>query len=138
MKILVIDDDPAALDLIQLLLTPVADCDTADSGAEGLRLFETALATEKPYQLVFLDILMPEMDGHEVLKQMRALEKDRYPFQLRAKIAMMTAAGNGKNRFTSFKEGCDYYASKPIIKNDIQGIVTRTREWFELLYNQQT
>jgi len=137
MKILVIDDHPDSLNLIQTLLSPVATCVVADNGAEGLRLFEAAQAHD-PFHLIFLDIMMPNMDGHEVLVRLRALEKEKFAHQPAVRIAMLTAAGNSKNRFTSFKEGCDYYVDKPIIKNELLDIVQRTREWFALLYNKQT
>ncbi|MCP4757310.1 MAG: response regulator, partial [Proteobacteria bacterium] len=106
---------------------------TVDNGKNALEIFQTAHENDDPFDLIFLDILMPEMNGHEVLKKLRNLETEKYPHGKRAKIAMLTALGNPKNRFASFEEGCDYYVVKPIIKSEIIDIIKKTEEWFSLM-----
>lgn len=70
-KILVIDDEPDFLTLIKIRLEAVGyGVITASSGQEGL----DKIKSEAP-DVVFLDILMPEMDGLEVLKQIRQVNK---------------------------------------------------------------
>jgi DNA-binding response OmpR family regulator len=80
MKILIVDDDPHIRRLYKEELEEEGyDVDVADSGTEGLQLFE-----KENYDLVTLDILMPDMDGIKVLRQM----KEKNP---RIPIIMSTA-----------------------------------------------
>ena len=68
MKILVIDDDPVIRSLVGDMLRGLGhDVSTAESGSEGLRM----LASEIP-QVIFLDYQLPDMNGLEVLKKVRA------------------------------------------------------------------
>ena len=74
MKILIVDDDPHIRRLYKEELEEEGyDVDVADSGMEGLKLFE-----KENYDLVTLDILMPDMDGIKVLRQMKE-KKPRIP-----------------------------------------------------------
>ena len=67
-RVLAIDDDPAARELVVNALRPEGfDVVAAASGQEGLKL-----ALEDPPQLVICDLLMPEMDGYEVVEQLQA------------------------------------------------------------------
>ncbi|MBU3917244.1 response regulator [bacterium] len=131
MKILTVDDNNETLILLSKLLSPFGECVSVNNGKEAIRLFELAHEENKPFHLIFLDIMMPGMDGHEVLKTIRRLENEKYSPESKAKIAMLTALGNPKNRFNSFEEGCEYYIVKPIIKTDILEIINKTKEWFE-------
>jgi len=72
-KILVVEDDPALLELYRLKLTEEGyETFTADNGQVG---FETALINEPG--LILLDILMPEVDGYEALKELKSNEKTK-------------------------------------------------------------
>ncbi len=67
-KVLAIDDDPAARELVAQALRPVGfDVSVAASGREGL-----AMAQEDPPELVICDLVMPDVDGYEVVDQLRA------------------------------------------------------------------
>ena len=66
--VLTIDDDPAITDLLSVLLTATGfDVIVANSGAEGLRLIK-----EQAPRLVVLDLMMPDMDGWQVCRAVRA------------------------------------------------------------------
>lgn len=132
MNFLVIDDNNETLVLLQKILSNFGVCVTVNNGPEALKVFESALQSQSPFHLIFLDIMMPEMDGHEVLKAIRKLEREKYPTENRVQIAMLTALGNPKSRFTSYEEGCEYYLVKPIIKSEIVDVIKKTEEWMEL------
>jgi len=67
-KVLAIDDDPAARDLVVQALRPAGfDVTVAASGREGL-----AMARDNPPELVICDLVMPDVDGYEVVDQLRA------------------------------------------------------------------
>jgi signal transduction histidine kinase/CheY-like chemotaxis protein len=72
-RVVAIDDDPAARDLVVQALRPAGfDVVAAASGREGL-----ALALERPPDLVICDLVMPDMDGYEVVDRLQADETTR-------------------------------------------------------------
>ncbi len=76
-KILIVDDEPVNCKLLREYLAEIACCDAVLTGAEALQMFETAQKTRNGYDLVLLDIAMPEMDGLEVLEKIRVFEEQR-------------------------------------------------------------
>lgn len=76
LRCLVVDDDELGRELLILSLQGIACCDTAANGLEAVEKFSRAL-DEVAYDLIFLDIVMPEMDGHEAAKTIRHMEQER-------------------------------------------------------------
>ncbi len=70
MKCLIVEDDFTARKLLLACLSKHAECDVAVNGKEAIQAFYTAIK-EKPYDLLCLDIYMPEMDGQEALRVIR-------------------------------------------------------------------
>lgn len=117
MKTLIVEDDFSSRILMQKILAPFGECHVAVNGLEAMKAWELAREQESPYQLICLDIMMPEMDGHEVLKKIRETEKDEGLFEGEGvKIIMTTALDDGKNMMQSFYQFCDAYLVKPIDK----------------------
>lgn len=77
LKCLVVDDDELVRKLITQCLDGLADCDMAANGLEAFKKFSGALEAGVPYDLIMLDLLMPEMDGYETGKAIRSLEAER-------------------------------------------------------------
>ena len=75
MKSLIVEDDFSSRFLLQRLLKQYGDCHVAVNGKEAVSAYRMALDAGQPYDLVCLDIMMPEMDGHAALKEMRAMEE---------------------------------------------------------------
>lgn len=118
MKILIVDDDDDNRLVIVKIIGPLGHCDQAADGFEALEAFEGAMNNGEPYDIVFLDIMMPNMDGHEVLRAMRTFEKGkRMVTGSVTKIFMVTALGTDDNVFKAFLEGeCTDFLIKPISK----------------------
>jgi two-component system chemotaxis response regulator CheY len=76
LRCLVVDDDMLGRELLILNLEGIASCDTAVNGREALEKYCANVDTT-PYDVIFLDIVMPEMDGNEAAKAIRQLEKER-------------------------------------------------------------
>lgn len=74
---LIIDDDELGRELLATQLEPYAVCDLAADGYEGVAKFTAALLEGNPYQLIFLDIVMPGMDGYGAARAIRSLEQQR-------------------------------------------------------------
>ena len=117
MRILIMEDDLTSQLLLRKLLEPYGDCNTVDNGPEAVEAFRLARSMGEPYDLVCLDIMVPEMDGQEVLRKIRDLETEQGIFPGRgAKVLMTTALNDGDNVMTAFRELCDGYLVKPIEK----------------------
>jgi len=120
MKTLVVEDDFVSRRLLQIVLTPYGQCDIAVNGREALEAFKMALDEGSPYDLVCLDIMMPEMDGHEVLKQIRETEMQNGKGGLDgAKVIMTTALGDFENIKRAFIGQCEAYLVKPVEKQKL-------------------
>jgi two-component system response regulator CpxR len=101
-KILLVDDDQALSELLKEYLQAESfECDTAFTGPDGL-----TLATENPYQLIILDIMLPGMNGIEVLKSLRKANVE-------TPILMLTAKGDDVDRILGLELGADDYVPKP-------------------------
>ncbi len=116
MKVLIVEDDFTSRKLMQTILSPYGECDIAVNGKEAVEAFEVSLAADAPYDLICMDIMMPEMDGQEALKRIRAIEKDK---GLRGanevKVVMTTALDDPKNVVEAYyKGGATSYIPKPI------------------------
>jgi two-component system chemotaxis response regulator CheY len=115
MRTLIVEDDFSSRLLLQKFLEPYGECHIAVNGREAVDAFRLARRDGPPYDLICLDIMMPEMDGQTVLKEIRALEKDAgIPEGDGVKILMTTSLKDGKNVMTAFRELCDAYLVKPV------------------------
>lgn len=85
-----------------------------------------ALDEKRYYDLVCLDVMMPEVDGIKALKTLRKLELERgIPMEKRAKIIMTTALNTTKEIFESFESGSAAYAVKPIDTDRFKDVMVR-------------
>ncbi len=125
MKSLVVEDDFVSRLVLQKMLASLGQCDTAVNGNEAVQAFTIAFEEKEPYDLVCLDIMMPEMDGKEALKIIRQKEKDYGVIPTdEAKIVMITALDTPKEVIDAYyRGGCTSYLVKPIEKNKIIGVV---------------
>ncbi len=116
MKILIVDDDHISQVALSAAMSAYGQCSCANNGRDGLAQFATALETGEPYDLVFMDIQMPIMDGQTALCAIRELERARkVPPGQEAKAVMITCHDDVKNVSTSFFRGqVSCYFTKPI------------------------
>ncbi len=114
MKILIVDDDFASRRILMKCAQSLGTCDMAANGKEAMMAYEDALQEKDPYDLILLDIMMPEMDGNEVLKAIRDRESRAAPGTLRkTTIAMASSLGDKQSIIGSFHNQCDGYIVKP-------------------------
>jgi two-component system, chemotaxis family, chemotaxis protein CheY len=117
MKTLIVEDDFTSRKLLQEILKHYGPADIAVNGIESVDAVSIALEAEEPYDLICLDIMMPEMDGQTALREIRMLEEIRcIPPSKRAKIIMTTALGSMKDVMAAYHGTCDAYLVKPIDK----------------------
>ena len=117
MKTLIVEDDFTSRLLLQEILKRFGEIHIAVNGKEAVAAARAAMDAGAPYDLICLDIMMPEMDGSEALKQIRSMEEARGIISSHgAKIFMTTALDQMKNVIQAFYGLCDAYLYKPIEK----------------------
>lgn len=120
MRVLIVEDDFIGSRLMKKFLEADCFCHLAFDGKEAIEAFETALKEEKPYDLLCLDIMMPELSGIDVLRTIRKMEQDRgITPDKGAKVIMTTAANDADIIMESFDARCDGYIVKPIRKETL-------------------
>jgi len=75
MKTLIVEDDFVSRRILKDILSPYGDCDIAIDGSEAVQAYRLAREDQKPYDLICMDIMMPNMDGQEALVAIRELER---------------------------------------------------------------
>jgi two-component system cell cycle response regulator len=114
-RVLVVDDVPANAKLLEARLTAeYFDVVTAASGAEALAICERAQC-----DIVLLDVMMPEMDGFEVCRRLKAGAKTHH-----IPVVMVTALDQPSDRVRGLEAGADDFLTKPV--SDI-ALVARVR-----------
>ncbi|HVZ16492.1 MAG TPA: response regulator [Terriglobales bacterium] len=115
MRTLIVEDDFTARLTLQRFLSKYGECDIAVSGKEAVAAFRMASEAGSGYDLICMDILLPEMDGQEAVRQIRSLERERGILSSGgAKIIMTTSVDEMKDVIRSFQELCDAYLVKPV------------------------
>lgn len=121
MRILIVEDDFVGRKVMHQLLLEYGQCDVAVDGLEAVKAFDLAWAAGQPYDVMFLDIMMPNMSGHEALKIIRDKEKERgvQPAN-EVKVIMASALDDVKNVTQSFFQGgASAYLVKPIERRKV-------------------
>ncbi|MCO4783179.1 MAG: response regulator [Candidatus Cloacimonetes bacterium] len=120
LNILVVEDEPFLKTIMFTMLSEVGICTWKQDGRSAVEEFKSALYSANPYDLITLDIMMPEMDGKEALKKIREIEEN-YGITEGAytKIIMTSAIQDEATIFDSYYQGCEQYLIKPILKTDL-------------------
>jgi len=112
--ILVIDDDKAMRDAcFQILSRQGYRVELAASAKQGLTLLERL-----SFDTILLDLVMPDLDGLEALKKIRALDPD-------VEVIIITGYGTIQSAVESIKAGAFHFLSKPFVPDDLRNLVSR-------------
>jgi len=126
MKILVVEDDFTSRLLLQKLLMPYGDVHIAINGREALAAYQMAREEGAPYDLICLDIVIPEMDGQAVLKEIRRLEETAGIRRGEGvKVIMTTVVQDPLTIMSAFTHQCEAYLVKPIDQAKLVETLTR-------------
>ena len=126
MKILLAEDDFASRKFMDKQLSRYGECDVMVDGEEAVDAFMMALEDGEPYDLACLDVMMPVMDGYQVLKAIRDIEAQKgIPKSKRVKVIMTTALNDERNVKMAFELECEAYAGKPIDVEKFEKVLTK-------------
>ena len=126
LRILLAEDDFACRLLLQTFLSRYGECHIAVNGKEAVEAFRISMEQEQPYDLICMDIMMPEMDGREAVRRIRAIEENRGTLSTSGvKIIMTTTVEDVKEVILCFRELCDAYIMKPIDLAELVGQMKR-------------
>src|SRR6056297_1432058 len=120
MRVLLVEDDPTTAKSIDMMLTHAnLNVYATDLGEEGIDL-----AKLYDYDLILLDLNLPDMEGHEVLRQLRMARVD-------TPILILTGSDDTENKIKSFGFGADDYLTKPFHREElvarIHAIIRRSK-----------
>jgi two-component system chemotaxis response regulator CheY len=124
--ILIADDSEINRLVVNKVLSPYGTTVMVADGKAGYDAFIATQKSDKPFTLVCLDIMMPEIDGMTLLKMMRKFEQtENIPAERKATIVMTTALGDKEHVVQAIEAGCDGYILKPY---DRSKIISRMRQ----------
>lgn len=125
-NILIIDDDENIAGLIALYLNKEGyDTTQCYSGVEGLKKFN-----DKGFDLIVLDIMLPQMDGYEVLRELRKVSK--------VPVIMLTAKGETIDKVLGLELGADDYLVKPFEPMELVARVKAVIRRFNCVAEEKT
>ncbi|WP_320175392.1 response regulator [Maridesulfovibrio sp.] len=121
MRVLIVDDDFYCRNMLHEIMKPYAQCDIAVNGEEAVFAFKKGLESGKAYDLVCLDLVMPEMDGQQALREIRSIEKDfKVEENGAVKVIVTTMLDDRKETHDAFfLGGATSYLVKPIEENKL-------------------
>ena len=109
--ILIVEDDPTSRLLLQQYLKRHGAIHVAVNGEEAVEAVRVALEADKPYHLICMDILMPELSGFEVCRILRK--------EMTVPIIMLTARADETDRIMGLDTGADDYMTKPFSMREL-------------------
>ncbi len=113
-KTLIVDDDFISRSKMEAIMESHGDCIVAENGKEAIELFQTGIKSNKSFDIIMLDITMPDMDGTEVLFSIREIENNENIAEKdRVKIIMVSSHSDKGHQITCLQAGCDDYIVKP-------------------------
>lgn len=122
--VLVVDDSPSMQKMLELEFAQTAmetRVSTAETGEQALEC-----VAERNYDFIFLDVMMPGIDGYETCSRIR-----KYPQMKKTPIIMLSAKTSPLDEVKGIMAGCTTYLTKPIKHEEFQKVVARILRWLD-------
>lgn len=132
MNFLIIEDDFVTALVLQEMLSEFGKSEIVENGIDGIAKIEHNLENNTPYDAVFLDIMLPEKSGQQILEEIRLLDNKYKGKEVgMTKVIMSTALDDYENIKKAFNNLCEGYIIKPFDKAKIMKALID----IELIYN---
>lgn len=126
MRSLIVEDEFTSRKILHRLLSEFGEVDVAVNGVEAVEALRAAATEDERYDLLCLDIMLPDLNGQEVLGLLRELEGERgVVLGAGAKVIMTTSLKDKANVMSAFRQGAESYMVKPITR---EGILEQLRK----------
>lgn len=126
MKVLIVEDDLSSFVYLEKLLPEGTESVRAADGEQALTLFKESIKSGSKFDVVFVDLLLPKIDGHEVLLNIREFEEqseikdsDSTP------LVVVTSVDDPESLSFAKIAGCVDYLQKPIVKQAVNDVLER-------------
>ena len=118
--VLVVDDSATVRAFMRIKLSPFQfDVDFAETGEQAIEKV-SAKADSKAYNCIFLDIMMPGIDGYEVCKKIKSNSKTKS-----SAVVMLTSKSSIIDKLRANWSGCDAFLSKPVSEDDLLATIAK-------------
>jgi two-component system chemotaxis response regulator CheY len=122
MRSLIADDNSVNRIVLKKMLEKHGPCDEVTNGREVLAALEAAWRQDRPYDLLCLDIMMPELNGQEVLRAIRKREAERgLPPSGGIKVIVTSVLDDARTIQQAFRDHCEAYMIKPVSRAALDG-----------------
>ncbi len=111
LNILAVDDEPITLRIMQVLLSKYGKCQVAATGSEAIRFVKSAINLKEYFDLITIDIQIPDKNGIEILEEIVTYERLN---SVRAVKFMVSVHGTQENIMKAIKRRCDDFLVKPV------------------------
>ena len=126
MRSLIVEDDFTNRMILKGILSPYGECDIVVDGNEAIQAVAMALDEKKPYDLICMDIMMPNMDGLTAIDKIREVESQMGIRQSNKSVLIMTTSrAESDDIKKAMKAGATWYFVKPI---DRKKLLDKLRE----------
>jgi len=130
MKTLVIDTDRAIMDAVSAIFCKKGGCDWAEDGEKGLDMIKSAFKQGQPYDLIVLEIVLPEVSGYTIIKEVRNLELNMNISPIdEVKIIVLTYRSDEPTLLQAFRNGATGWVSKPIDPTALEAKINKLHWW---------
>lgn len=119
MRALIVEDEFLSRKVLRSFLMTLFDVEIVVNGREAVEAFKLAHEENKPYSLILMDIMMPEVDGIEALTRIRTME-EKLNLSPKVKVIMTTALDDPQTVLKTFYDGeASAYIVKPVAKDKL-------------------
>lgn len=133
MKILIVEDDPTTAEIMKIVVREHGEFRHAANGQLGYDLYCDAYEQEEPFDLIFMDIMMPVADGQEALAAIRQFEEENGLSQAEGvQVVMLSCIDDPIEVYEALSSGAIEYLTKPIERKKVESVIDRVKASKEL------
>jgi two-component system, chemotaxis family, chemotaxis protein CheY len=126
LRMLIVEDEFLSRQLLLKYVGDYGSSDVAVDGEEAVRAVQGAYESGSPYDLIFLDIMLPKKDGQAALKEIRTYEAARGILgEGTCRVLMLTALSDARSVMEAFKNQCEGYLTKPYSKAKLEEAISK-------------